>query len=77
MPWYYICEYPELSLRWMRRALKWNLNWFPRENITGERAGQTISLSTLEQQTYEIIREKNDLDFPIYRYAVDRLLSQS
>ena len=61
----------------MRRALNWNLDRFPRENATEGKDGQTISLRMLDEQIYNMICKKNDLDFAIYQYAVDRLLKQS
>ena len=29
MPWYYVCEYPELSVRWMRRVFDWEMDQIP------------------------------------------------
>ena len=75
MPWYYVCEYPELCVRWLRRELKWDANLFPRENVTGDKEGQRVSLCTLDDHRYDMIRKKNDLDFTLYHYAVDRLLN--
>jgi hypothetical protein len=74
MPCYYVCEYPEASILWMRRALNWNLNRLPQENATGEKAA--ISFCVLDEQTHRAICQKNELDFAIHRYAVDRLLKQ-
>jgi hypothetical protein len=47
----------------------------PQENVTGEKAA--ISFSGLDEQTHQVICQKNELDFAIYRYAVDRLLNQN
>lgn len=77
MACYYVCEYPEMSVRWMRRVLNWDLDRLPRENVTGEHGGQAISFFTLDERTYRIICKKNDLDLAIYRYAVDRLLNST
>jgi len=77
MPWYYVCEYPDLSLLWMRRVFNWDVNQMPRENVTGVGGGQATSLSTLDDRTDRIIRMKNKLDFAIYRYAVDRFLNRT
>ena len=74
MPCLYVCEYPEASILWMRRALNWNLNRLPQENATGEKAA--ISFCVLDEQTHRAICQKNELDFAIHRYAVDRLLKQ-
>ena len=46
----------------------------PRENVTGVGDGQATSLYTLDDRTHRIIRMKNNLDFALYRYAVDRFL---
>ncbi len=74
MPWYYVCEYPDLSLLWMRRVFNWDVDQMPRENVTGVGDGQATSLYTLDDRTHRIIRMKNNLDFALYRYAVDRFL---
>jgi hypothetical protein len=75
MGWYFVCEYPELSLVWTRRAFDFEVDQIPRENVTGDQGDQIIRLTTLEDRTHKIICEKNDLDFAIYKYAVDRFLS--
>jgi hypothetical protein len=75
MPCYYVCEYPEASILWMRQALNWDLDRLPQQNATGEKAA--ISFSELDEPTHQAICQKNELDFAIYRYAVDRLLSLS
>ena len=77
MPWYYVCEYPDLSLLWMRRVFNWDVDQMPRENVTGVGDGQATSLYTLDDRTHRIIRMKNDLDFALYRYAVDRFLART
>jgi len=77
MPWYYVCEYPDLSLLWMRRVFNWDVDQMPRENVTGDGGGCATSLSTLDDRTHRIIRMKNKLDFTIYRYAVDRFLTRT
>jgi hypothetical protein len=74
---YFVCEYPEASVCWMRRALNWHLDRLPQENVTGDQGGLVISASALDDDTCRIICEKNDLDFGIYRYAVDRFLKQT
>jgi hypothetical protein len=77
MPWYYVCEYPDLSLFWMRHVFNWDADQMPRENVTGDQGAQATSLSTLDDHTYRIIRMKNNLDFALYRYAVDRFLART
>jgi hypothetical protein len=77
MPWYYVCEYPDLSLLWMRRVFNWDVDQLPRENVTGDGDGRATSLYTLNDRTHRIIRMKNNLDFALYRYAVDRFLART
>ena len=77
MPWYYVCEYPDLSLLWMRRVFNWDVDQMPWENVTGNGSGRATSLSTLDERTQGIIHMKNNLDFALYRYAVDRLLTRT
>jgi hypothetical protein len=77
MPCYFVCEYPEASVCWMRRALNWDLGGPPQENVTGGHGGLALSLSRLDDLTYSIICKNNDLDFAIYQYAVARLLNHT
>jgi len=77
MPWYYVCEYPEISALWMRRVFNLNLDRIPRENVTQNQGDQAAGMSTLADHTYGIIRRKNDLDFDLYQYAVDRFLTRT
>jgi len=76
MPWYYVCEYPEMSIAWLRRAFDWNLDHLPRENVTRIQGDQAADLATLDDRIWNVILAKNDLDFALYRYAVDRFLSR-
>jgi hypothetical protein len=39
--------------------------------------GRATSLFTLDDRTHRIIRMKNNLDFALYRYAVDRFLTRT
>jgi hypothetical protein len=77
MPWYYVCEYPEMSIAWLRRAFDWNLDHLPRENVTRIQSDQAADLATLDDRIQKVILAKNDLDFALYRYAVGRLLSRA
>jgi hypothetical protein len=76
MPWYYICEYPEMSLAWFRRAFHWKLGQLPRENVTRAESDQAADLATLDHQIHKVILAKNDLDFALYRYAVGGFVSR-
>jgi FkbM family methyltransferase len=77
MPWYYVCEYPEKSLAWMRRVFNFDLDGIPRVNVTRDQGGRAKTVSTLDDRTYQIILGKNVLDFALYQHAVDRLLTRA
>ena len=76
MPWYYVCEYPEMSIAWFRRAFGWNLDHVPRENVTQAQSEQAANLATLDERIQNVIRAKNNLDFALYRYAVGRFVTR-
>jgi hypothetical protein len=74
MPCYYVCEFPELSVRWMQQVFDKSRTPLSRENVTDDRSGRAISLFDVDHGLVERIVEKNEYDLQIYRYAVDRLL---
>jgi hypothetical protein len=69
MPWYDVCEYPDMSIAWLRRAFHWKLGQLPRENVTEARSDQAADPASLDDQIQKVILAKNDLDFALYRYA--------
>jgi Sulfotransferase family len=77
MRWFYVCEYPETSVAWLRRAFDWDLDHISRENVTRAESDQPANLATLDGGTQKLILAKNDLDFALYRYAVGRLVTRS
>jgi hypothetical protein len=74
MPWYYVCEYPQMSIAWLRRAFHWKLGQLPRENVTQAQSDQAADLVNLDDRIRKVILAKNDLDFALYRYAVGRFV---
>lgn len=76
MPWYYVCEYPEMSIAWLRRAFGWNPGHIPRENVTRAQSDQAANLATLGHRIQKVILGKNDLDFALYRFAVRRFVTR-
>jgi hypothetical protein len=76
MPWYYVCEYPQMSIAWLRRALGLDLSHLPRENVTQAQSDQAADLATLDDRIRKVILAKNDLDFALYRYAVGRFVAR-
>jgi hypothetical protein len=77
MPWYYVCEYADLSLRWLHRVFSLKLDEIPQENVTGDYGGLALKLSAIHNETYEVIRQNNHFDFAIYRYAVHQFLERA
>jgi hypothetical protein len=77
MPWYYVCEYPDLSAFWFRCAFDWELEKIPFVNSTGNHEGRTMILPDVDAATTRQISMKNELDLALYRYAVTRFLERS
>ena len=73
MPWFYVCEYPELSYRWAKEALGWTLRDEPVANVTPQ-TPETVKLDALEPEIWCAIEDKNQLDLALYRHALCRLL---
>jgi hypothetical protein len=67
---FYVCEYPDLSMRWMRSRL--GLEAIPRMNSRNHLAA--IRPADVDRSTYEALMELNQRDLAIYRHAVERLL---
>jgi hypothetical protein len=76
MAWYYICELPEISVFWFLRVFNCTLDEMPRSNLTGNHGGQATTLATLDDSTCRAIYRENELDFALYRHAVERLLDR-
>lgn len=68
---FYVCEFPEISQRWMRSAL--GIETVPRSNRTDDKAG-SMPISEIDPVTWQTILDINQRDLALYRYAVDRLL---
>ena len=75
MPWYYVCEYPEISVLWFRRVFDTKLDLMPRINMTGDHGGKATTLGNLDFTACPVIYRKNELDLSLYGHAVDRLLN--
>lgn len=74
MPWYYVCEHPELSALWARQALGWRLPALPRENVTAGPADEMVRVADLDLLTCRMLYAKNQLDLALYQYAVTGLV---
>jgi hypothetical protein len=71
MPCFYISEFPELSLRFIKNAT--GLSILKKENVTPI-SDNGITRTNIDSDTINIIRSKNQLDLAIYNHAVRRLL---
>lgn len=74
MPWYYVCEHPELSTTWFREVFNIPVSEIPRENQTPKVSNLQLSPENLSKSTRSLILEKNQLDLALYEYAVKKLL---
>jgi hypothetical protein len=77
MRWYYVCEYPRLSVGWLRRAFSLGFDQIPRLNVTRTKSEQPTNLAPLDSRTRKLILAKNNLDSALYRYAVRRLVTRT
>lgn len=73
MPWYYVCEQPEVSTTWFRNVFKVRVDQIPRENQTPKISDSQVSAAQISESTRSLILEKNQLDLVLYNYAVNRL----
>jgi hypothetical protein len=73
MPWFYLCEFPETSTEWFRRAFNLAVDEIPRENRTPKLSPEQVSPSNISETTRNLILEKNQLDLALYEHAVERL----
>jgi hypothetical protein len=58
MAWYYVCEYPEMSLASLRRVFDWNLGHLPRENVTQAQSDEAADLPTLDDRILKVVLAK-------------------
>ncbi|MEO8779687.1 MAG: hypothetical protein ABI389_13570 [Rhodanobacter sp.] len=73
MPWFYICERPELSMRWARQVFGHSFPVIPRENVTSREKNGRFAVTDIEPATRRIIYEKNVLDETLRARAVRRM----
>ena len=77
MPWFFVCEHPQRSQQWAMEVFGDRFTAIPRENVTGERHGESVAVRTMTLATLRVIRDKNALDAALHAYAVRRLLRQT
>jgi hypothetical protein len=73
MPWFYVCEHPELSTIWFRKVFNVPLTVIPRENQTPKVGDSQVSTANISERTRNLVLEKNQLDLALYEYAVNKL----
>jgi hypothetical protein len=76
MPWYYVCEYPELSFDWAREVFELKVTAMPLENRTLGAAGEAIVAAPVDPELRQRIVERNGRDVAIYNHAVARFLDR-
>ncbi len=77
MTWFYMCEHPELSVRWARRALDapdFNLS---RENTSSAAAAPSADVLGLSERAYAHLMEINQADVAIHSHAMRRFLTET
>lgn len=76
MAWYYVCEYPVLSMRWARAALKAPDFAIGSANVTPAAPEVTADLLGISQETFSRILQINDLDLGIYAHGLARFFQE-
>jgi hypothetical protein len=74
MPWFYVCEYPQISMNWASVAFADRLPRILIENRTFGPDGRFVRRNDLDPGSLRAIRERNLLDIALYEHAVQRLL---
>jgi hypothetical protein len=73
--WCYVCEFPELSLRWAREDFHLEVESMAIYNKTDPK-DQTINPLDVDRRTHKAICDRNRLDLTLYRHALDRLFAR-
>lgn len=76
MAWYYVCEYPELSVRWAASALGAPDFAVDIANVTPTAANLSSNVLGLSPRTFGRLMEMNQLDLTIYAHAMGRFFSE-
>lgn len=76
MPWYYVCEYPALSVRWGRIALQDPGFTVGAANVTPSGSAPSADALGMPERTFNRILALNELDLAIYVRALQRLLAE-
>jgi len=77
LDWLYVCEFPDLSLRWGRRVLEAPELSVGRQNASREGSSSRADHPGLDEASYRRILELNGRDLALYEAAVSRLLHET
>lgn len=70
MPWFFVAEMAEQSRAWAERWLQLKVPRFPRSNETPAHVEQ---VTNLEPAVEQLVRERNQLDYALYEFALSRI----
>ena len=76
MAWFYVCEYPLLSVRWGRSVLGTREFDIRAANVTPEGPHVTASVLGISDRAFDRILDLNQRDLPIYSHGVARFFSE-
>lgn len=71
--WYYVCEFEDLSRRWLTEAL--GIESLPHDNTSHDKP-TSLRPCQIPDETVQAILDLNTRDLAIYRYAVQGLLGR-
>ena len=77
MTWFYMCEFPDLSVRWARKALDAPDFTLPRENVSSSSASPSADVLHLSEAAYSSLLDMNQADLAIYSHALERFLTET
>jgi hypothetical protein len=73
MPWFYLCEQPELSDRWGRMVFRNPLFSTELKNVTSVARNELVAVATIKPVTRRLLMAKNEADYALYTHARGRL----
>lgn len=74
LAWYYVCEYPQLSVLWGRQALGLPDLDIGRSNVTPQDGGGGPGGQDVDEATRALLLIRNHYDLATYNHAVQRFL---
>jgi hypothetical protein len=72
MPWFYVCEYPVLSIRWARAAMGAPDFAVTLANVSPDQPAESRHTLGISEEAFSRILEINPHDLAIYGHAVGR-----